>query len=691
MIPIPPILAIDIGAGALKIAEFRFDVDGKPTMTAFMYREFKERLSDRYLSPEIPVFLKDFLGMYPNCAKHTVVGFSSLYSFARYVKLPPFDHAMTNRKDEIILHEVRQNIPFDLEVAAWGSKVLEPGINDTSGCVTAVLGMMRIEFIKFMDDVLTKLGLQPVSFDLDIFAGINAAAWAGVGRNNCELVVDIGASNTQLTFIDGRQVFTRSVPIGGYTITQRVHAEFSVSMEQSEELKRRHGFCAMGGNYADATTEMAFKISKCVRTVMTRLHTEIVRSINAWRSTQNGRKPIAMYLTGGSSGFMYTDKFFEEKLLMPVSYLNVLVDREVDIEPDATVVGLDMPQQAGAGDFEEVSHMFTCVVGLAHRIANHALVDVILNATPPPPSQQAQPVLTPDMIEGLRLVMKFMDAKRVAKGSHNIQDIWCDIASDTMLDGSIQVLCCALLDVAGGKAEITPPQLRAEFLAICKTFDETPTLDSAEKILNDAMLFKPVFSALVTRIQKYMVGPVDVAAMVRPAVMLYRPTKTVQISFYPCKLSDADTLPCIDVDTELSAVCEALVCVKGVVSVWSGHFSINKGVNAFHPLPADGQAYDGCSLIHDSEVLGWAYADKMGEEIHCQLIPQEKYIVTEIADDVVVSSKIRDNFEDALTLATKIGVTISGVGAESVQAMLRSKLMISVPGNSSVWILKASN
>ena len=54
------------------------------------------------------------------------------------------------------------------------------------------------------------------------------------------------------------------------------------------------------------------RISKVCRAVMTRLHAEISRSINFYRSQQGGGMPVKLYLTGGTALLPQVDRFFAE-------------------------------------------------------------------------------------------------------------------------------------------------------------------------------------------------------------------------------------------------------------------------------------------------------------------------------------------------------------------------------------------
>jgi type IV pilus assembly protein PilM len=56
--------------------------------------------------------------------------------------------------------------------------------------------------------------------------------------------------------------------------------------------------------------------------VVTRLHAEVSRSINFYRSQQGGSPPARVFLAGGSSVLPHMDTFFREKLKVPVEALN---------------------------------------------------------------------------------------------------------------------------------------------------------------------------------------------------------------------------------------------------------------------------------------------------------------------------------------------------------------------------------
>jgi hypothetical protein len=87
---------------------------------------------------------------------------------------------------------------------------------------------------------------------------------------------------------------------------------------------------------------------------MTKMHAEIVRSINFYRSQQAGEAPTLVLLAGGTSIIPYTDTFLKEKLNVVVDYLNPFNNVTVHASIPAEQIGRS-------------AHVLGQVVGLALR------------------------------------------------------------------------------------------------------------------------------------------------------------------------------------------------------------------------------------------------------------------------------------------------------------------------------------
>src|SRR5206468_11807458 len=74
--------------------------------------------------------------------------------------------------------------------------------------------------------------------------------------------------------------------------------------------------------YAEPADPDIARVSKIVRSTMTRLHAELMRSISHYRAQQQGTAPQRIFLCGGSASLSYMREFFHEKLQVPVETFN---------------------------------------------------------------------------------------------------------------------------------------------------------------------------------------------------------------------------------------------------------------------------------------------------------------------------------------------------------------------------------
>jgi Tfp pilus assembly protein PilN len=76
-----------------------------------------------------------------------------------------------------------------------------------------------------------------------------------------------------------------------------------------------------------------------VRSTLIRLHVEVERSINFYRTQHGGNQPARILLAGGTSVIARTDEFFREKLKIDVEYLNPFRNVVVNDSISAEEVG----------------------------------------------------------------------------------------------------------------------------------------------------------------------------------------------------------------------------------------------------------------------------------------------------------------------------------------------------------------
>jgi type IV pilus assembly protein PilM len=357
------ILALNIGASKLVLAEFAVRPGHAPELLNYGIGELGlEPDNETDVSPYIVVALRDILREHGIRPAPLLLALSGQAVFPRFVKLPP---VARDKIAEMIRYEAEQNVPFPIDEVVWDYQL----IGDASeGEQHAMIVAVKADNITEAAECVAAAGLEPELVDVAPLALYNCVRYNYPELAGCVMVLDIGARSTNLVFIEQGRVFSRTIAVAGNAITQEIAKSFQVSFAEAEALKRQHAFVALGGVFSSGDDEMADRISKIVRNVVTRLHAEISRSINFYRSQQGGTAPGRVLMTGGSSVIPHMDTFFREKLQVETEVLNPFIN-----------------VQAGAAlDLQQVGDDVSClgeVVGLALRRSLACPVEI--NLMPP--------------------------------------------------------------------------------------------------------------------------------------------------------------------------------------------------------------------------------------------------------------------------------------------------------------------
>jgi len=279
--------------------------------------------------------------------------------FTRFVKLPTVE---PDKIDQIVQFEAQQNVPFPIEEVVWDYQLV--ATKDESK-IEVVLVAIKADLLDELNGAVEDAGLETGVVDVAPMALYNAFRYNYADVSGCSLLLDVGARTTNLIFVEPNKVFSRSIPIGGTTFTTNITKEFNEPFADSEERKKASGFVSLGGAYAEPSDPDVARVSKIIRNSMTRLHSEITRSISFYRAQQGGSAPQQVYLCGGSVALPYIREFFAEKLQMPIEFFNPL--------RNVTVAGNVNLQEAGAA-----AHTLGELVGLAIRSASTAPMELNL-------------------------------------------------------------------------------------------------------------------------------------------------------------------------------------------------------------------------------------------------------------------------------------------------------------------------
>jgi len=355
------IFALNLGMQTVSLAEFHPSTTGGLTLQNLASVELiVDPAADATRSAQLEAAVTELRTNLSLPAKSTAaVTLPSQSVFSRFVKLPG---STAEDVEQIIGFEAQQNVPFPIDEVVWDHQIMGEA---RDGSWDVALVAIKADQLSETVAAVAKGGLRISTIDASPVSIYNAFRFNYADLPGCSLLVDIGSRTTNLIFIEGQRLFSRTIPVGGNSISAAVAKEFKQDITLAERLKIEKGFVGLGGAYEEPSDPMVAKISKVVRNTMTRLHAEIARSISFYRQSQGGSAPVRAYLSGGTVSMQYMVEFFSEKLQIPIEHFNAL--RNVTVS-----------SQAMADSVAGKAHILGELVGAALRQAGSSPVEINL-------------------------------------------------------------------------------------------------------------------------------------------------------------------------------------------------------------------------------------------------------------------------------------------------------------------------
>lgn len=346
----PRLITLNIGSQTIGLAEFRA-IHGHLALVNYRFHETPldaetgQRRDAHAALHETVMALREMMREMhiPGASVNYAVPAQSV--FARFVKLPGLE---AEKIEKIISFEAQQNVPFPIDQVVWDYQLVGGGMGEQ---IQVVIAAIKRDLLEEINNAVEETGLRTGIVGVASMALYNAFCYNYPDLNGCSMLVDIGARTTNVLFIESGRFFLRSVPLGGSTITSAIAREFNESFAAAEARRKRDGFVALGGAAEPSDPDIG-RASKIVRSTMTRLHAELMRSITHYRAQQQGTRPARIFLCGGAAGIPKMCEFFHEKFEVPIEFFNPL---------QKVTVSASAPETARS------AHLFGELVGLALR------------------------------------------------------------------------------------------------------------------------------------------------------------------------------------------------------------------------------------------------------------------------------------------------------------------------------------
>jgi type IV pilus assembly protein PilM len=240
--------------------------------------------------------------------KEISVSISGQSVFVRFVKLPAVD---ASKVDQIIRYEAQQQVPFPIEDVEWDHQVI--GTAD-SGELDIVLVAVRKEVVASLVEAIEKVGFVVEVVDVSTVSLYNSFVFNEGVSESGTVLIEMGATTTNLLICAGDNLWARSIPIGGDNFTVAICKKMTLSMGVAEEMKRNAMIVTPDVPRDRIGDETIVQASEVLTKVASRVFTEISRSVGYFKSQWPGVSIGRVLLTGGGSSLTNIRGFLTSKL-----------------------------------------------------------------------------------------------------------------------------------------------------------------------------------------------------------------------------------------------------------------------------------------------------------------------------------------------------------------------------------------
>ena len=228
------ILGIDIGSTSIKIVQLTH-ADGKHLLDTYGTVDVAfdvDQRKEENIQKTVTV-LKALMEKAGVTTKKVMASLPTSVVFTTVIDLPKM------REDELqnaVEFEAKKYVPLPLEEVTL-SWVAAPSDDPDKNrvLITAVPNNILKGYVRIFE----LANLQPQAMEIESLSLMRALVDS---ESPATLLVDLGAKTTHLDIIEqGNLMLTRTIPVGGDTITQKISSSLNISVARAEQFKKEFG------------------------------------------------------------------------------------------------------------------------------------------------------------------------------------------------------------------------------------------------------------------------------------------------------------------------------------------------------------------------------------------------------------------------------------------------------------------
>ncbi len=283
------VVGVDVGVGSIKVVSIRRD-DKKDVLESvgevrtprvdWLKNEGKGKAVAK-----VAAALKSLLSDLKLKQKKAVTCLPEDDVVSRLIRLPPLKDSEIK---DALKFEAETFVPYPLDKVSIDYEVID---EDEAGRLTIFAIAAKNDIVAVYIKLFKQVGLELVALESSAVA-MRRAVRHGIKVGTNMVVIDMGDKYSDVVSLNKKKIiFTRSLSVGGESLTRAISINLGLDMASAEEYKKAYGL---------KETELEGKIRKAVMPVFTSL-TEELRKTVALFTEETGEAVDLLVLSGGGA------------------------------------------------------------------------------------------------------------------------------------------------------------------------------------------------------------------------------------------------------------------------------------------------------------------------------------------------------------------------------------------------------
>ena len=323
-------LGVDIGTSGIKIVELKSE-GGKPMLNSYGFSENKSIDSNDYKKSDTGYVAKVINKILEESGMESRSAVAALPTFSVFSSVLNLSNVSQKDLKSAVHWEAKKVIPLPLEemILDWKEIVDDKNKGDKKNIKLFLTGAPRVLVKKYID-IFRKAKISLLSLETETFSLVRSL----MGNDkSAVIIVEIGANTTDIAVVDKSiPIISRSIDVGGHTITRAIGSNLNIGMERAEQFKYDLGISSIESESS--------VIPKTITDTISPIINEIKYTLNLFEGKNN--KLIEKIIFSGGSALLvdfagYLSKTIDKKVIIGNPWSRV--SYPVDLKPTLDEIG----------------------------------------------------------------------------------------------------------------------------------------------------------------------------------------------------------------------------------------------------------------------------------------------------------------------------------------------------------------